>query len=161
MGPALEAGWLTNTPASPSPQGEELLLNPRSKRQVNCRLINSLQLTKQSSQGPLAGNPLPASTLLLREAEGRVGGGEQGLVTALMWTEGPGRQCPLGGEQMRAGNIINTKVSRDGSSRVRARPQAPDAQAAAQRRQKGLPSAGSAQTRPDQGSSRGPREQWT
>lgn len=90
-----------------------------------------------------------------------MGGGEQGLVTALMWTEGPGSQCPLGGEQMRAGNIINTKVSRDGSSRVRARPQAPDAQAAAQRRQKGLPSARSARTRPDQGSSRGPREQWT
>ena len=35
---------------------------------------------------------------------------------------------------MRARHITNTKVSRDGSSRVRARPQAPDAQAAALRR---------------------------
>lgn len=63
-----------------------------------------------------------------------MGGGDQGLVTALMWTEGPGSRCPPGGEQMRARHITNTKVSRDGSSRVRARPQAPDAQAAALRR---------------------------
>ena len=63
-----------------------------------------------------------------------MGGGDQGLVTALMWTEGPGSRCPPGGEQMRARHITNTKVSRDGSSRVRARPQAPDAQATALRR---------------------------